>query len=102
MAENYLAEIEEVYAKLKEKWHVLVVGLVTDASGESRKARRLFAHQYPSLIVLDCYSHQVSGSVDAFSKFFLTLNNRSTLSLVTFSSRNPHYLLCLPLRSCIS
>jgi len=28
MAENHLAEIEDVYAKLKEEWHILVVGLL--------------------------------------------------------------------------
>jgi hypothetical protein len=55
-----LKEIEEVYNKLKNEWGVVVVGLVTDASGEARKARRLFARKYPFLIVLDCYSHQVS------------------------------------------
>ncbi|KAF8956007.1 hypothetical protein BDZ97DRAFT_1618886, partial [Flammula alnicola] len=33
-AENLLEEIEKVYAKLSEEWEVLVVGLVTDASGE--------------------------------------------------------------------
>jgi hypothetical protein len=59
-AENYLKEIDEVYNKLKDEWGVVVVGLVTDASGEARKARRLFARKYPFLIVLDCYSHQVS------------------------------------------
>jgi hypothetical protein len=37
------------------------VALVTDASGEARKARRLFAAKHPSIIVLDCYSHQVSS-----------------------------------------
>jgi hypothetical protein len=58
-AENYLAEIEQVYEKLNKEWGVIVVGLVTDASGESRKARQLFAKKYPFLIVLDCYSHQV-------------------------------------------
>ena len=55
-----MKEIEQVYHKLKDEWGVIVVGLVTDASGEARKARRLFARKYPSLIVLDCYSHQVS------------------------------------------
>jgi hypothetical protein len=55
-----LREIEEVYNKLKDEWGVVVVGLVTDASGEARKARRLFARKFPFLIVLDCYSHQVS------------------------------------------
>lgn len=55
-----MKEIEEIYDKLITVWGVIVVGLVTDASGEARKARRLFARKYPSLIVLDCYSHQVS------------------------------------------
>jgi len=66
MAENYLVEIEDVYAKLKEKWCNLVVGLVTNASGESRKACQLFARQYSSLIVLYCYSHQVSVRLMCF------------------------------------
>lgn len=37
-AENYHREIEFVYAKLTNEWKVDVVGLVTDASGEARKA----------------------------------------------------------------
>lgn len=58
-AELLLKELENVYAKLKDEWEVLVVRLVTDASGKSRKARRLFARKYPSVIVIDCYAHQV-------------------------------------------
>lgn len=42
-----------------EEWGTIVVALVTDASGEACKARRLFAAKYPNIIVLDCYSHQV-------------------------------------------
>ena len=61
-AENYLREIEAVYQKLEDDWGAIVIGLVTDASGEARKARRLFASKFPSLVVLDCYSHQVNKS----------------------------------------
>ena len=65
-----MKEIEEVYNKLKDEWGVTVVGLVTDASGEARKARRLFARKYPFLIVLDCYSHQVSKFARIIKGFF--------------------------------
>lgn len=58
-AVNYLIDIDDVYEKLKRDWEVIVVGLVTDASGEARKARRLFGAKHPSIVVLDCYSHQV-------------------------------------------
>jgi len=58
-AENLLAEIENVLAIVTGEWGTIVVALVTDASGEARKARRLFAAKYPDIIVLDCYSHQV-------------------------------------------
>lgn len=59
-AENLLAEIERVLNIVTRDWGTIVVALVTDASGEARKARRLFAVKNPHIIVLDCYSHQVS------------------------------------------
>lgn len=58
-AEALLKELEDVLATLQNDWGAIVVGLVTDASGESRKARRLFGAKYSHIIVLDCYSHQV-------------------------------------------
>lgn len=58
-AEALLKELEDVLTTLQNDWGAIVVGLVTDASGESRKARRLFGVKYPHIIVLDCYSHQV-------------------------------------------
>lgn len=60
-AENLLIELEKVYNSLQDQttWNTVVGGLVTDASGEARKARRLFSAKYPQVIVLDCYSHQV-------------------------------------------
>lgn len=61
-ADNLLIEFENVYADLEahETWAASVGGLVTDASGESRKARRLFLNRHPHVIVLDCWSHQAS------------------------------------------
>jgi len=41
-----------------------VRGVVTDASGECQKARRLLGLKYPNIVVLDCYGHQVPLSCD--------------------------------------
>lgn len=60
-AENLLKEIEQVLTLVTEDLGAIIVALVTDASGEARKARHLFAAKHPSIIVLDCYSHQVSS-----------------------------------------
>jgi len=35
------------------------LGLVTDAAGDAHKACHLFARKHPSVIVIDCYVHQV-------------------------------------------
>jgi hypothetical protein len=59
-AENLFALLEDVLKNVQEEWGVIAVAVVTDASGESRKARRMLGKKYPSLVVIDCYSHQVS------------------------------------------
>lgn len=59
---NLLRVLEEVFEIVQNKWGGVVVAIVTDASGESRKARRLFVKKYPWVIVLDCYAHQVRHS----------------------------------------
>jgi hypothetical protein len=60
-AENLIKHLESVIVELREKWGVILVAIVTDASGKCRKARRILAQKYPWLIVLDCYAHQVSS-----------------------------------------
>ncbi|KAF9456718.1 hypothetical protein BDZ94DRAFT_1177124 [Collybia nuda] len=70
--ENLLQVLEEILMTLQNEWGVIVVALVTDASGESRKARRLFGLKYPWIIVLDCYAHQVGDIIIAFSLTLLT------------------------------
>ena len=65
-AENFLRQLIEVYLELEEKWGVTVVAIVTDASGECAKARRQFLQEYPSVVVLDCYAHQVRNFPSSF------------------------------------
>lgn len=45
--------------ELREEWAVVIIAIVTDASGEARKACQLLGEKYPWLVVLDCYAHQV-------------------------------------------
>ncbi|KAF8967652.1 ribonuclease H-like domain-containing protein, partial [Flammula alnicola] len=61
-ADNLLRLLEEVFRKVQDEWGGVVVAIVTDASGESRKARRDFVKKYPWVIVLDCYAHQYTDS----------------------------------------
>ena len=42
---------------------VLVVGWVSDAGGDSRAMRLRLAESMPSLVVLDCWAHQVSADI---------------------------------------
>lgn len=60
IAENFLAHLEAVVKFVEQVWLAIVIAIVTDASGECRKARRLFLAKYPWIVVLDCYAHQVS------------------------------------------
>ena len=59
-AELLLGHIEHAFKEIKANWSIQVVGFTSDASGESRKARLKLLQKYPSLVVLDCYAHQVS------------------------------------------
>lgn len=58
-ASNFLSLLERVYHNVEKEWNVVISAVVTDASGETRKARREFVAKYPSVVVLDCYAHQV-------------------------------------------
>ncbi|KAH6873589.1 hypothetical protein BKA70DRAFT_1379130 [Coprinopsis sp. MPI-PUGE-AT-0042] len=58
-AEQFLGLLEAAYEKASKEMLVKVIGVVTNASGESAKARHDFARKHPEIIVLDCYAHQV-------------------------------------------
>lgn len=49
----------EVIEELRSKWNVIVVAFTTDASGESRKARKMLLTRFPHLVCPDCFAHQV-------------------------------------------
>jgi hypothetical protein len=58
-ADHLLMLLEEVRKHLEMEWGVTVVAVTSDASGESRKARRMLYNIDNSLVVPDCYAHQV-------------------------------------------
>ena len=58
-AENFLDLLLSVIEEVQTDWGSKVVAVCSDASGESRKARRLLREKFPHLVTLDCYAHQV-------------------------------------------
>ena len=58
-AENLKIHLENAIKTVQNGYGACIVGIVTDASGECRKARRLLALEYPDIVFLDCYAHQV-------------------------------------------
>lgn len=67
-ADKLLILLESVIREAEKDWGVRVVAVCTDASGESRKARRLLKVKFPHLVTPDCYAHQAG----LFSRWFLT------------------------------
>ncbi|KAF7358758.1 hypothetical protein MSAN_01214800 [Mycena sanguinolenta] len=95
-AENLLKLMLEVIETLKQKWGVVPIDFVTDASGESRKARRLLQQLMPMLITPDCYAHQVNlivGDYFKVDKGFLKYSKQAT-ELITWL-RSKTFVLAL-------
>ena len=65
-AENLLELLFSVIEEVRTEWGANVVAVCSDASGESRKARRLLREKLPHLVTLDCYAHQVCKHFRAF------------------------------------
>lgn len=72
-AEIFLRQLTDAYKEVEQNWKAMVVGVVTDASGECRKARREFLRDHPWVVVIDCYAHQVSILVTILSRNRLKL-----------------------------
>ncbi|KXN87704.1 hypothetical protein AN958_08273 [Leucoagaricus sp. SymC.cos] len=67
-AENLLCVIKDVINTIEVEWGERVTALVTDVSGECRKAKIDLVKDRPSIIALDCFAHQVNLVVrDYFS-----------------------------------
>ena len=58
-ADNLKIHLENAIKTIRGEYGAHVVGVVTDASGECRKARRELSLEYPDIVFLDCYAHQV-------------------------------------------
>ena len=58
-ANNLMIHLKNAINTVRTDYHAHVAGVVTDASGECRRARRLLAEEYPEIVFLDCYAHQV-------------------------------------------
>ena len=63
-AEQLMPLLEDVISTVQDEWGAVVIAIVTDASGECQKARRLLGLKYPNIVVLNCYGHQVPLSCD--------------------------------------
>ncbi|KAH9015497.1 hypothetical protein EDB84DRAFT_1567670 [Lactarius hengduanensis] len=67
-ADNLFDLMLEVLGRLQSEWKVTVVAFTTDASGESRKARKLLLARFPHLVCPDCFAHQVNLIVGDYFK----------------------------------
>jgi len=52
----------EVKASLEADWHIEVIAMTSDASGESRKGRIDLVKAVPSIVGPDCYPYQVCAN----------------------------------------
>ena len=75
-----MAHLENAIKTVQIDYLAFLVAVVTDASGECRKARRTLALKYPDIIFLDCYAHQVR--VLSFYSFILVLMPTQQINLV--------------------
>jgi hypothetical protein len=58
-ADNLFKLMLEEKTFIEEKIGLRLIGWVSDASGESRAARKMLKQRFPQLITVDCYAHQV-------------------------------------------
>ena len=67
-ADRLLEHLLSVIDEVGTAWGCHVVAVCSDASGESKKARRLLRDKLPYLVTPDCYAHQVCKY---FQSYFL-------------------------------
>uniref|UniRef100_A0A0W0F2I9 HAT C-terminal dimerisation domain-containing protein n=1 Tax=Moniliophthora roreri TaxID=221103 RepID=A0A0W0F2I9_MONRR len=67
-ADNLLRLLRQVFQTVSTEWGASVVAIVADAAGESYKACLDFAKEFPEIIVVDCYAHQLNLVVGDYFK----------------------------------
>ena len=78
MAENFVIHLKNMINTVWTDYFAFLVAVVTDASGECRKARKILALKYPDIIFIDCYAHQVCR-VSILLLVILTLEHQINL-----------------------
>jgi hypothetical protein len=58
-ANHLKALILSVMKDVEGNWKATVVAITSDASGESRAARKRLVDEFPWLVAPDCFAHQV-------------------------------------------
>ncbi|PCH39629.1 hypothetical protein WOLCODRAFT_85990, partial [Wolfiporia cocos MD-104 SS10] len=74
-AENLLALVISEIKYCMEVLHTVIVTWCTDASGESRKMRRLLQQKFPWIITVDCWAHQINLVVGDYFKLKSTVSH---------------------------
>ncbi|KAF9647431.1 hypothetical protein BDM02DRAFT_3098174 [Thelephora ganbajun] len=57
-AEDFTMHLENAIRAVQADYFAFPIAVVTNASGECCKARRVLAPRYPDTVFLDCYAHQ--------------------------------------------
>ena len=78
MAENFVIHLKNMINTVWTDYFAFLVAVVTDASGECRKARKILALKYPDILFIDCYAHQVC-CVSILLLVILTLEHQINL-----------------------
>jgi hypothetical protein len=63
-SDNLLRMMQEKLLHAQSYYGVKIVGVASDSSGESKKARKDLAALRPDLIVVPCYAHQVCRHIN--------------------------------------
>ena len=60
--------LENAISTVRTEYFAFPIAVVTDASGECRKARRILGLKYSDIMFLDCYAHQINLVVGDYFK----------------------------------
>ncbi|KAG1724673.1 hypothetical protein EDB19DRAFT_1834081 [Suillus lakei] len=60
--------ILDVIKEVKGKWKATIIAITSDASGESRAARKRIIAEFPWFVAPDCFAHQINLVVGDYYK----------------------------------
>ncbi|KAJ3519444.1 hypothetical protein NMY22_g13201 [Coprinellus aureogranulatus] len=93
-AENLLAIVVKEITYILTTLKVVLVAWCTDASGESKKMRRVLRMKYPWLVTIDCWAHQINLVLSNYFKVkgcLISIVNEA-LEIVKWFNNHSHAL----------